>query len=103
MPFNRSWVESRESFVDLAKTEGLEVERLELLERVMGEKITHFELDQADEQFDKIVNGSLTVSLDVEEFKQKARPLFQEEWAKAAVDGKVEVADALYLYILRKA
>ncbi|OIW33042.1 S-adenosyl-L-methionine-dependent methyltransferase [Coniochaeta ligniaria NRRL 30616] len=103
MPFNRSWVESSESFIKLAEKEGLEVEKFELLERVMGEKISYYSLDEADEQFDKVVNGSLTTKLDVEEFKEKARPLFHEEWAKAAVDGKVAVADALYLYILRKA
>ncbi|KAH8909285.1 S-adenosyl-L-methionine-dependent methyltransferase [Coniochaeta sp. PMI_546] len=103
LPFNRSWVESSESFVKLAVAEGLEVEKYELLERVMGEKTTYYDLGQADEQFGKLVNGSLMANLDVEEFKKMARPLFHDEWAKAAVDGKVEVADALYLYILRVA
>jgi hypothetical protein len=45
----------------------------------------------------------LAAGLDAEDFKKKARPLFHEEWAKAAVNGKVEAADALYLYIVRKA
>lgn len=43
----------------------------------------------------------LTANAITEDFKEKARPLFREEWANAAVDGKVEVADALYLYIAR--
>jgi len=103
LPFNRSWVESSESFVTLALAQGLVVEKYELLERVMGEKTTHYTLDQADGQFEKSVNGPLTANLDAEEFKEQARPLFHEEWEKAAVDGKVEVADALYLYVLRKA
>lgn len=101
LPFNRSWVESSESFVRLAEREGLEVEKFELLDRVMGETISYYSLDEADEQFDKVVNGSLTANLDVKEFKERARPLFHEEWAKAAVDGKVEAADTLYLYVLR--
>ena len=101
LPFNRSWVESSESFVGLATAAGLELESFELLEKVMGEASTYYGLDQADEVFDKIANGSLTTNLDVDEFKKTARPLFREEWANAAVDGKVEVADALYMYIFR--
>ena len=87
----------------MSESARLELERFEVLEKVMGEKSTYYGLDQADEVFDKIANGSLTTKLDVEEFKEKAQPLFREEWASAAVDGKVEVADALYLYILKKA
>ncbi|KAJ9134065.1 hypothetical protein NKR19_g8793 [Coniochaeta hoffmannii] len=98
---NASWVESSESFVGLATAAGLELESFELLEKVMGEASTYYGLDQADEVFDKIANGSLTTNLDVNEFKKTARPLFREEWANAAVDGKVEVADALYMYIFR--
>ncbi|KAB5511416.1 methyltransferase [Coniochaeta sp. 2T2.1] len=105
MPFNRSWVESSESFVKLAAEAGLELEQTggqEVLERVMGEGITSYGVDEADEQLDKVTKGSLTAGLDVEEFRERARPLFREEWERAAVDGRVEVADALYLYVVRK-
>jgi ubiquinone/menaquinone biosynthesis C-methylase UbiE len=101
LPFNRSWVSSADSFANLAEAEGLEIESTAVIENVMGEKTLHYEVEEADAQFDKIVQGSLLTNLTVDEFKERARPLFREEWAKAAVDGKVEAADMLYLYVLR--
>lgn len=103
LPFNRSWVESSESFIKLAEKEGLLVENFELLERIMGERVSYYSLGEADGQFDKLVNGSLAADIDAEEFKKNARSLYREEWAKQAVDGKLETADALYLYIIREA
>ena len=103
LPFNRSWVKSSQSFVELATAEGFEVEKYEVLEQVMRETSTYYSIDQADEKFDYVLNGALATDIATEDFKKRARPLFHQEWAQCAVDGKIEVGDSIYLYVIRRA
>lgn len=56
-----------------------------------------------DEKFDHVVDLILFTEIITDEFKEKARPLFREQWERAAVDGKVEFCDSLYVYVARKA
>ncbi|KAF4995590.1 hypothetical protein FGRMN_5043 [Fusarium graminum] len=101
-PSNRSWIESKESFSKILEHQGFEVEKAESLEKVVGLGSTFLGLDQADGQFDFVVNGPLTASIVTEELRTKGREYFKEEWEKAAVNGKVEVSDTVYVYIARK-
>ncbi|KAF4335178.1 l-isoaspartate(d-aspartate) o-methyltransferase [Fusarium beomiforme] len=104
MPFpsNRSWIKNKDSFGDILVSHGFVVERVENLEKTVGGGSTYLNLDQADEQFDYVVNGPLTASIITEELRVKGREYFKEEWNNAAVDGKVEVSDTVYVYIARK-
>jgi len=103
LPFNRSWVKSSQSFVELVAAKGFEVEKFELLEKVMRETSSYYSVDEADEKFDHILRGCLAMNTAIEDFKERARPLFREEWAKCAVDGKIKVGDDMYLYMIRRA
>ncbi|KAF5656830.1 demethylmenaquinone methyltransferase [Fusarium heterosporum] len=101
-PSNRSWIESKESFSKILEHQGFEVEKAENLEKVVGLGSTFLDLDQADGQFDFVVNGPLAASIVTEELRTKGREYFKEEWERAAVDGKVEVSDTVYVYIAKK-
>ncbi|KAF5250297.1 hypothetical protein FANTH_4497 [Fusarium anthophilum] len=105
MPFpsNRSWIQSKESFSELLESCGFVVEMVGTLEKVVGLGSMYLGLDKADEQFDYVVNGPLTASIVTEELRVQGREYFREEWHNAAVDGKVEVSDILYVYIASKA
>jgi ubiquinone/menaquinone biosynthesis C-methylase UbiE len=102
-PSNRSWIKSKDSFSDILKSQGFIVEKVEGLEKVPGLGSTFLSLDQADEQFEFVVNGPLTASIITDELRYKGRDYFKEEWNNAAVDGKVEVSDTVYVYVARKA
>ncbi|KAJ6443368.1 protein-l-isoaspartate(d-aspartate) o-methyltransferase [Purpureocillium lavendulum] len=101
-PSDRRWITSRDSFRRVLEAQGLRVERVEALEKVSGKGTVYLGTEEADAQFDYITSMPLSSELATEEFKQKARPLFKEEWQKAAVDGKLEVCDILYVYVARK-
>ncbi|KAH8893212.1 S-adenosyl-L-methionine-dependent methyltransferase [Thozetella sp. PMI_491] len=100
-PADRSWVKSRESFREILEQEGFAVESITELEKFPGKRSTYFPLDQADAQYDYVARSTLTAPLFGSEFKEKAREIFKEEFAKKAVDGKVEVVDSLYLYVAK--
>ncbi|GKU01643.1 l-isoaspartate(d-aspartate) o-methyltransferase [Fusarium langsethiae] len=102
-PSNRSWIKSKDSFSDILKNQGFIVEKAQELEKIVGLGSTFVSVDQADEQFDFVVNGPLTASIVTDELRSKGREYFREEWNNAAVDGKVEVSDTVYVYIARKA
>ncbi|KAF5650993.1 l-isoaspartate(d-aspartate) o-methyltransferase [Fusarium sp. NRRL 52700] len=104
MPFpsNRSWIKSAESFSEILESCGFVVERVETLEKIVGLGSTYLGLDKADEQFDYVVNGPLTASIVTEELRVRGREYFKTEWHNAAVDGKVEVSDILYIYVASK-
>ncbi|KAM0341379.1 hypothetical protein ACHAPU_010022 [Fusarium lateritium] len=101
-PSDRSWIESKESFSNILEHQGFEVEKVEILQKVVGLGSRFLDLDQADEQFDFVVKGPLTASIVTEGMRTSGREYFKEEWEKAAVDGKVEVSDIVYVYIARK-
>ncbi|XEV00494.1 hypothetical protein FSHL1_005781 [Fusarium sambucinum] len=102
-PANRSWIKSKDSFSDILKNQGFITEKAKELEKIVGLGSTYISVDQADEQFDFVVNGPLTASIVTDELKFKGKKYFKEEWNNAAVDGKVEVSDTVYVYIARKA
>ena len=101
-PSDRRWITSRDSFRRVLEGEGLRVDRVEALEKVSGKGTIYLGAEEADAQFDFITGMPLTSELATDEFKQKARPLFKEEWEKASVGGKLEVCDILYVYVARK-
>ncbi len=101
-PANRSWIKSKDSFREILEKEGCVVEAIHEIEKVSGERSKYYTLDQADEQYEYVANSIFTVPIFHGDFKERARGVFKEEWAKTAVDGKVVVVDSLYLYIARK-
>lgn len=101
-PSNRSWIKSKDSFREVLQSQGLVVDRIETVEKELGKGTTYLDVTEADEQYEYIANSPLTGLVTTNEFKAKARPLFKEEWEAAAVDGKMEVSDTLYVYVARK-
>ncbi|KAJ4267477.1 hypothetical protein NW762_003584 [Fusarium torreyae] len=102
-PSNRAWIKSKDSFSEILERQGFVVEKVEIVEKIVGLGSTYLDLDRADEQFDYVVNGPLTAMIVSDELREKGREYFKEEWNAAAVDGKVEVSDILYVYVARKA
>jgi len=103
IPWNRTWTVSKDSFSRILEQEGFTVIRVEELTDVTGLGRQHHTLDEADEQFDKILKGGLSNYQGDAYFEKTARPVFREEFAKDAIDGKVKVVDSLYVYIAKKA
>ncbi|KAG6358865.1 hypothetical protein INS49_012384 [Diaporthe citri] len=101
-PSNRLWIQSIESFREILEGQGLVVEKAVPLERVSGKGSVFYGVDEADSQYEYIVNGSLTQHAVSESFKVQAKPLFREEWERIAVDGKVGSVDMSYVYVARK-
>lgn len=101
-PSNRLWIQSIESFQEILEGQGLVVENAVPLERVSGKGSMFYGVDEADSQYEYIVNGSLTQNAVSESFKVQAKPLFRDEWERIAVNGKVESVDVCYVYIARK-
>lgn len=101
-PLSREWVRSVDSFKDVLEGAGYAVERVELLENITGHGNSYHDVDDADEQFNWIVARTFTPQSADQSWRDAILPVFREEWAKAAVDGKVENVDGLYVYIARK-
>lgn len=101
-PSNRVWIRSKDSFREVLESEGYAVENITELEKVTHQRSTFYTIDQADEQFDYILGTGLTLPMATAEFKQQARGAFRDEFRKAAVNGKVEIVDSLYVYVARK-
>lgn len=102
-PSNRLWIRSIESFKEILEAQGLVVEKAVPLERQSGQGSVFYGVEEADTQYENIVNSSRLMQNTVSEsFKVQAKPLFREEWERMAVDGKVESVDTCYLYVARR-
>ncbi|PSR78682.1 S-adenosyl-L-methionine-dependent methyltransferase, partial [Coniella lustricola] len=103
-PGNRAWVESRESFCRLLEGAGMRVEAVHVLEDITGHGTRYYDVEEAESVLAKLVEeSSLTAGTTLPEgFREKLGPLFVEAWKDAAVDGKVEDVDVLYVYVARK-
>lgn len=99
---SRAWIRSKESLQELLEREGFTVEKVVEMDKIPGRRSTYFAVDQADAQFDYIVNSDRTGAAMTEEFNAVVRPVFKEEFAEIAVDGKVEMIESLYIYIARR-
>jgi ubiquinone/menaquinone biosynthesis C-methylase UbiE len=104
IPFsaNRLWIQSEDSFRVILEKGGFLVETVTSLDKIPGKRDTYYRLDQADEQFDFVINSDLSSVCLEESARISARPFFKEEWEKAAVDGKLVMVDSMYVYIARK-
>lgn len=101
-PSNRLWIKSKDSFKDMLEAQGLRVENIILIENTSGKGKRFLGIEEVDDQYDFIVNSSLTQLSASDDFKIKAKPLFREAWERAAVDGKLEDSDGSYLYVARR-
>ncbi|TDZ35161.1 Aklanonic acid methyltransferase DauC [Colletotrichum spinosum] len=98
-PSNRKWIKDENSFKQILERAGYQVEKIELMDRLTGQGDTYYSADQIEEQFEWITGTPLTVNLATEEFRDKTRTLFREEWEKDAVNGKILNVDAVYLFV----
>ena len=89
-PSDRAWIESKESLKVMLEANGYVVDKIEALAKEEGRDYTYYSVEEAGEHFA------------TEEFKTAARPLFKEEWERAAVDGRVQNCELLYVYVARK-
>ncbi|KAI8955148.1 S-adenosyl-L-methionine-dependent methyltransferase [Xylaria longipes] len=101
-PSNRQWVQSSESFIEILEEEGMVVESFELLDKITGTPILSFDVEDADAQFEYVINAPLAATFSWEGKKERALEMFHEEWRRIARDGKVEIVDGLYLYVAKK-
>lgn len=101
-PSDRLWIKSIDSFKELLEGQGFVIEKAESLEDIIGVGSQYLAVDRADEQFDRPLNGPIAAVEGMQELKDNGRAYFKEAWEKAAVDGKVEVSDILYVYAARK-
>ncbi|KAL8392533.1 hypothetical protein RB595_002648 [Gaeumannomyces hyphopodioides] len=100
-PSNRAWVEDKDSFPRILERAGYAVEEAVVLDGVSGRGDVEYGPGRADEQFERAAQSSVTVGLAVDGWMEEVRPLFREEWDKAAVGGKVASVDAVYVYVAR--
>ncbi|TEA13986.1 Aklanonic acid methyltransferase DnrC [Colletotrichum sidae] len=79
-PSNRTWIKDENSFKQILERAGYQVEKIELMDRLTGQGDTYYSADQIEEQFERITGTPLTVNLAKEEFRDKTRALFREEF-----------------------
>ncbi|TPX18427.1 uncharacterized protein E0L32_011668 [Thyridium curvatum] len=101
-PSNRAWVKSKNSFVQVLESRGFVVDKVVELENISGVESPSLSVDQADEQFDRIKAIVLNESATMDGLEGRARSIFREEFAQAAVNGKIEYVDSLYVYIAHR-
>jgi ubiquinone/menaquinone biosynthesis C-methylase UbiE len=102
-PTNRRWIRSADSFRDILEEQGHEVERVALVEKVVGKGSEFLDVSAAEAQFHAIINSPIVANIDWDdELRAKALSVFKEEWEAAAVGGQVEISDSVYVYVTRK-
>ncbi|XTI92107.1 S-adenosyl-L-methionine-dependent methyltransferase [Cenococcum geophilum] len=103
IPYYRQWVKSEDSLRELLEGEGLIVLDIVRADNQRGYGKRYYDVSEADDVFDKNIDEEaarrLRASIKVQ---YKAKEIFREEWSKAAVDGKVEEVDTVFLGIARK-
>lgn len=100
-PWKRCWVKGEWSLREMIESQGMKVERVVLLDRIRDKGSVYYTAEDADAQYDFIINTDLTTNAP-EEFKENARHSFKEHWLEAAQNGRMEEVDALYVYIARE-
>jgi SAM-dependent methyltransferase len=103
IPYYRQWVKSEDSLRELLEGEGLIVLDIVQIDNQRGYGKRYYDVNEEDDVFDKNIDEEaarhLRASIKVQ---YKANEIFREEWSKAAVDGKVEEVDTVFLGIARK-
>lgn len=110
-PSNRSWVTSVESFSRVLELNNrYRVERVIELDHVSGRGARYYTAHDVDELYDKMSQSeAFKVMADgsgpgtnLETVKQKAMPIFHDEFMKfAGADGRVLETDTMYVYVAR--
>jgi hypothetical protein len=100
IPYYRQWVKSEDSLRELLEGEGLIVLDIVWVDNQRGHGKRYYEADDVfDKNIDEEAARHLRASIKVQ---YKANEIFREEWSKAAVGGKVEEVDTVFLGIARK-
>lgn len=102
IPHDRQWVKSEDSLRGLLEGEGLIVQDIVRVSNQRGYGKRYYDVSEADDVFEKNIDGEATRHLGASiKVQYKANKIFREEWSKAAVDGKVEEFDTIFLGIAR--
>ncbi|KAI9690646.1 MAG: hypothetical protein M1820_009953 [Bogoriella megaspora] len=103
VPYNRSWVEDRESLPNLLRGAGLEVEQCIPMPQT-GEGTTYYDLSDADNVFvSKVIMSESATHLRSADVRDKARRIFKQEWLSVADDNdKIAEVDRVYVAMARK-
>ncbi|KAJ3479157.1 hypothetical protein NLG97_g8391 [Lecanicillium saksenae] len=99
---DRSWMRSIDSFRTILEAQGLGVKSATVMEKRPGQDVKYLDKVKLQTQFEKVVVAALASKIIDDDFREKAMPLFDEEWNRLGVDGKVRVCESLYLYIAEK-
>jgi ubiquinone/menaquinone biosynthesis C-methylase UbiE len=100
-PWKRCWVTGEGSLKEILEEQGLKVDQVSLLDRIKDKAPVVHSIDDADSQYEWIINSGLTTNAS-EKFKINARQLFRKKWQEVAEEGGVEEIDALYVYVARR-
>lgn len=102
-PSDRQWIKDKNSFKHILEAEGLQVESIELMEKVQGQPMQSYGVDQVDEQFENLTKSPFSSTVVWPDgSKEKAKELFRKQWEGVAVNGTLHLSDSLYLYIAKK-
>ncbi|KID77113.1 uncharacterized protein G6M90_00g100700 [Metarhizium brunneum] len=104
-PASRSWIESVDSFRGILEARQLHVFRVEALDKEPGKGHVFLGREEIGSMFDYITQDHLMQCLADEQFRSKARLLFEREWDSATEregNGKVKVSYVLYVYVAEK-
>ncbi|KAJ6789419.1 hypothetical protein PWT90_03649 [Aphanocladium album] len=99
---DRSWMRSVESFRAILESQSLHVKSATVMEKRPGQDVKYLDKVQLQTQFEKVVMAAMASNIVEAGFLEKAMPIFDEEWNRLAVEGKVKVCESLYLYIAEK-
>lgn len=101
-PSNRRWIQNKHSFSKILGDEGLLVEHIKLLDKVTGHLVLQYSVGDADKQFEDIFTSPFALKMNwTKEQKTRGNELFRKKWEAVAEDRKVNIVDALYLYIAK--
>ncbi|KAL1899802.1 hypothetical protein Sste5346_002668 [Sporothrix stenoceras] len=110
-PSNRSWVTSVQSFSKvLEHNNRYRVERVVELDHVTGRGTRYYTAHDVDALFDhmsqsaafKVMADGAGPNTNLETVKQKAKPIFRDEFMKfAGEDGRILETDIMYVYVAR--
>lgn len=102
VPYYRQWSESEDVLRGVLEFAGLNVEKVDTIEDQRGQSTRYHLVSDADDVFEKSIGeGNAAVVFADESLRNEAKVLFRQEWAKLAVDGKVQEVDAVFISTLR--
>lgn len=103
MPYHREWSQSEKALEDVIVAAGLEPVQVVTIENQAGFGKREYDISDGTMLFvSNVITGMAQTIFADYELRRKAKDVFEEEWAKLAVNGKVEEIDSVFLAIARE-